>query len=108
MSMDSMTVSSCSPPKSIWATSICTGGLGQALSEYQTEFARLREINDRIGALSADEAEKAHKTDLLTYQINEITEAALTSGEEEELLSQRRILRIPSGSPRHWQRHWLC
>lgn len=69
------------------------GGLGQALSEYQTEFARLREINDRIGALSADEAEKAHKTDLLTYQINEITEAALTSGEEEELLSQRRILR---------------
>ena len=68
-------------------------GLGQALSEYQTEFARLREINDRIGALSADEAEKAHKTDLLTYQINEITEAALTSGEEEELLSQRRILR---------------
>ncbi len=69
------------------------GGLGQALSEYQTEFARLREINDRIGALSADEAEKAHKTDLLTYQINEIAEAALTSGEEEELLSQRRILR---------------
>lgn len=45
------------------------------------------------GHSQPDEAEKAHKTDLLTYQINEITEAALTSGEEEELLSQRRILR---------------
>ena len=69
------------------------GGLSQALSDYQTEFTRLREINDRIGELSADEAEKAHKTDLLIYQINEITEADLTLGEEEELVSQRRILR---------------
>ena len=69
------------------------GHLEPALAQYQAEFARLREINDRIGELSANEAEKAHRTDLLTYQIGEITDAALTAGEEEELLSQRRILR---------------
>lgn len=100
MSMGSTTVSSFSLLKSIWGYIDLYGGLSQALSDYQTEFTRLREINDRIGELSADEAEKAHKTDLLIYQINEITEADLTLGEEEELCRSGRILRNSDGSHR--------
>ena len=67
--------------------------LGEKLAEYQHKFAELKAVNEKIGELSAGEAEKAHKTDLLTYQIGEITAAELQEGEEEELIAQRRIIR---------------
>ncbi|MBS4786175.1 MAG: DNA repair protein RecN [Clostridiales bacterium] len=69
------------------------GGLQEKLSEYQCKFAELKAVDEKIGELSASEAEKAHKTDLLTYQIGEITAAELQEGEEEDLISRRRILR---------------
>ena len=57
------------------------------------EFEALKAIYERINELSTDEAEKAHKTDLLTYQIGEISAAELTPGEEEELMAQRTVAR---------------
>ena len=69
------------------------GGLGEELAAYRVEFEALKAIYERINELSTDEAEKAHKTDLLTYQIGEISAAELTPGEEEELMAQRTVAR---------------
>ena len=69
------------------------GGLGEELAAYQVEFKALKSIYEHISELSTDEAEKAHKTDLLTYQIGEISAAELTPGEEDELLTQRTVAR---------------
>ena len=69
------------------------GGLGEELTAYRVEFEALKAIYERINELSTDEAEKAHKTDLLTYQIGEISAAELTPGEEEELMAQRTVAR---------------
>ena len=68
-------------------------GLGEELAAYRVEFEALKAIYERINELSTDEAEKAHKTDLLTYQIGEISAAELTPGEEEELMAQRTVAR---------------
>ena len=62
------------------------------VSEYKTHYDRARTISRRLQDLETNEHERIERTDLLTYQINEITAAALEDGEEEELLSQRRLL----------------
>ena len=62
------------------------------VSAYKAHYDRARAISRRLQALETNEHERIERTDLLTYQINEITAAALENGEEEELLSQRRLL----------------
>lgn len=66
------------------------GGLTPLLNEYTDCYIALREIEKRLDSISTDEAEKARRIDLLTYQINEIEEAALEPGEEETLISERK------------------
>ena len=64
--------------------------LTQAFGEaYQTAAALQREIS----ALQMDEAEKARRTDALTYQIGELERAELKLGEDEELDARRQLLR---------------
>ncbi len=46
-----------------------------------------------MDALRMDEAEKARKVDSLTFQIQELERAELRTGEEEELLERRDLLR---------------
>ena len=48
----------------------------------------LRKLKENFG----DEKEKQRKIDLLQYQINEIEEAGLKLGEEEELEEQRKLM----------------
>lgn len=66
------------------------GGLTPLLREYIDSYIALRELEKRMHAISTDESEKARRIDLLTYQINEIEEAALEAGEEEALISERK------------------
>lgn len=66
-----------------------TGGL---LSEYSAEYKKLKNIENEIRELSENEKNKTERADLLRYQINEITEAALESGEEESLNSDRAVI----------------
>lgn len=51
-----------------------------------------RECRQKLEKLGGDSAERARKLDLLAYQIKEIDDAALSAGEEEELLARRRII----------------
>ena len=55
--------------------------------------AGMHRLEEKIRTLQMDEAEKARKMDSLRFQIDELERAQLQSGEEEELLSRRNLLR---------------
>lgn len=61
----------------------------QCYNAYQTYL----DVHRELDAIQTDEAEKAHKIDLLNYQINEIEEADLQPDEEDELKAQRRVVK---------------
>lgn len=72
------------------------------LDRYASLFAQRERIASMVGELNRvrrtletlrqDARETARRIDLLTYQINEISSAALSKGEEERLLGERRRL----------------
>ena len=60
---------------------------------YQEKYSALQRIESQISALQMDEAEKARRIDTLQFQIQDLERANLQSGEEEELLERRNLLR---------------
>lgn len=68
-------------------------GNDELLEEYSTAFQKLSEIKREIASLQTDDAAKARKIELLTYQIDEIENAQLTVGEIEELKNVRTLHR---------------
>ena len=63
------------------------------LEEYASAFNKLSQFKREIASLQTDDAAKARKIELLTYQIDEIENASLTVGEMEELKSVRTLHR---------------
>ena len=59
--------------------------------EYKQKYIRYNEIKRELRDNYGDEKEKQRKLDLLKYQLNEIQEAKLKSGEEEKLDEKRNI-----------------
>jgi len=59
--------------------------------EYKEKYVRYNEIKRELRENYGDEKEKQRKLDLLRYQLNEIQEAKLKSGEEEKLDEKRNI-----------------
>ncbi|MGN6032680.1 MAG: DNA repair protein RecN, partial [Thermomicrobiales bacterium] len=51
-----------------------------------------RQVRQRIRDLSTNDREREQRIDLLRYQVDEIDEAALTVGEDEELAREREVL----------------
>ena len=66
------------------------GKTAALLKEYRVEYAYYVELQRKLRQLQTDETEKAQRTDLLSYQINEISSAALFPDEEEELQSAKK------------------
>ena len=64
----------------------------QALRAYQETYRQLIAVRGELEDLRQSEHEAARRTDLLTYQINEIAAARLQPGEEEELQAERTRL----------------
>ena len=67
----------------------------QNSAEYQTYYAIYRElvgVKKALDAMITDEGEKQRRIDLLSYQVQEIDDAALTAGEEQTLESRRKVL----------------
>lgn len=60
--------------------------------EYKEKYIRYNEIKRELRENYGDEKEKQRKLDLLKYQLNEIQEAKLTKGEEEQLEEKRKII----------------
>lgn len=67
----------------------------QNSAEYQVYYAIYRElvgVKKTLDAMITDEGEKQRRIDLLSYQVQEIDDAALTAGEEQTLESRRKVL----------------
>ena len=67
----------------------------QNRTEYQEYYAVYRElvkIKRELDAQITDESEKQRRIDLLSYQVQEIEDAALTAVEEQTLESRRKVL----------------
>lgn len=60
--------------------------------EYYVLYRSLVKVKKELDAIITDEAEKQRRIDLLTYQVQEIEDAALTAGEEQTLESRRKVL----------------
>ena len=61
--------------------------------KYLELFAKYNQIKRELKNNYGDEKEKQRKLDLLTYQLNEIEEACLKSGEEDELNELHKIMK---------------
>ena len=68
------------------------GELAEDLEEYQTVYSNYKDLQSKLKKSQSDEAERARKIDLLSYQVNEIEEADLYIGELEDLNEQRNII----------------
>lgn len=60
--------------------------------EYYVLYRSLVKVKKELDAMITDEAEKQRRIDLLTYQVQEIEDAALTAGEEQPLEARRKVL----------------
>lgn len=60
--------------------------------EYTQAYDHLRQIRQELEALREKERDAARRTDLLTYQLEEIEAASLRPGEDGELLEERNRL----------------
>ena len=60
--------------------------------EYYTVYRELVKVKRELDAQITDESEKQRRIDLLSYQVQEIEDAALTAGEEQTLESRRKVL----------------
>lgn len=69
------------------------GGHLSLLHTYQKTYDKMAEIQSRLQEFQIDEAQKARKIDLLTYQIDELEAADLHEGEQEELLAAKNRYR---------------
>lgn len=68
------------------------GNYPEILEEYKNQYDKVQALTKKLAGLMTDEAEKAHRMDLLTYQIQEISDAGLKAGEEEELMERQEYL----------------
>jgi DNA repair protein RecN (Recombination protein N) len=67
-------------------------GLNENREAFARLFQRLNTLCETIAGLDSAEHEAAHRADLLAYQSQEISQAALKDGEEEPLEEQRLLL----------------
>ena len=67
--------------------------LDEEISEYKQIYSKLTDIKNELDNIETDDVLKERKIELLTFQIDEIKLANLSSGEEEELLSRRDVIR---------------
>ena len=61
-------------------------------TKYAEKYTRYNEIKRELRNNYGDEKEKQRKLDLLRYQLNEIQESKLKTGEEEKLEEKRKII----------------
>lgn len=68
------------------------GNLSSDLEEYRREYAHYRELTRILNQKEADDRDRARRADLLSFQINELEEADLQTGEQDALMEERSVL----------------
>ena len=69
-----------------------SGNYENLINEYYNSYKELKSIEKQLNSLNVDENKRLQEIDLLSYQVNEIENADLQVGEEEELNNERFIL----------------
>jgi DNA repair protein RecN (Recombination protein N) len=64
---------------------------GEALQQFSEAYRRLQSLRTEHAGLSTAESAREQEIDLLRHQINEITSANLTTGDEEEISNRYRL-----------------
>ena len=64
----------------------------EAKEKYRQVWTVLSTLKKELSALHGDQRERERLLDLLQYQVDEIDRAGLKDGEEEKLLSERKLL----------------
>ena len=59
---------------------------------YSQAYGEVAKLRHQIDRMTMDEGEKLRRMETLRYQIEEITKAELTAGEDDELESRRKLL----------------
>ena len=62
------------------------------LFEYSQAYGEVAKLRHQIERMTMDEGEKLRRMETLRFQIDEITKAELTAGEDDELESRRKLL----------------
>lgn len=70
----------------------CGDTLAPLLQEYEQCYATQKQLQKQLQMLCGAEGDRAQRLDILRFQCEEIAEAALYEGEEDELLQQKRRL----------------
>ena len=70
----------------------CKQDFSETLERYQKSYHTIRELEKQLQALQGDESQREQRIDILQFQKEEIEAAALKTGEEEDLLEQRKRL----------------
>lgn len=73
--------------------SFCGNEFKNIKEEYRNVFDRVKQIEKELEKLTQDEQYRLRKIDLLKFQTQEIQEANLKDGEEQELIQRRDILK---------------
>jgi DNA repair protein RecN (Recombination protein N) len=68
------------------------GGLLPLRSAYRGNYARYRELNQKLHELQELRRTRAQREDLLRFQIGEISQADIRTGEDTALLDEKKIL----------------
>ena len=69
-----------------------SGNYENLINEYNCSYKELKTIEKQLNSLNVDENKRLQEIDLLSYQVNEIENADLQIGEEEELNNERFVL----------------
>ncbi len=67
-------------------------GLENETEEYLAVYRKYKKLSAELNKAEVDESERERRTDLLKYQIDELTDADLYVGEYEELNERRAVL----------------
>lgn len=66
--------------------------LSSVIDDYNVSFKELKKLNKLLKENGGDESQRLYEIDLLTFQVDEINNASLTVGEEEELQNEKKLL----------------
>ena len=69
------------------------GGTEELLMQYKVEYATYKKLKRQLDELSKDDSDKKRRAELLRFQVDEIEEADIVVGEEDELFEKRRIIK---------------
>ncbi len=67
-------------------------GSGELLADYRTVFLSYQQLQKELSQLNLEERERQQRLDMLAFQQQEIVNANLTPGEDDELERERSIL----------------